>query len=74
MINWMAIHGNLSLALRHPKNYGPSRALVETILKILEGVFIERDFADEEDIDHIHKTEQNARRNQVERFKYYSPN
>lgn len=28
-IVWMAVHGNLCLALRHPSNTGPSRLLVQ---------------------------------------------
>lgn len=34
-ITWMAIHGNLCLALRHPSNTGPSRLLVKEFLNQL---------------------------------------
>jgi len=27
-IAWMAVHGNLQLALRHPRNTGPSREIM----------------------------------------------
>jgi len=32
---WMAIHGNLCLALRHPSNLGSSRALMEQFVRAL---------------------------------------
>lgn len=32
---WMAVHGNLCLALRHRSNVGPSRALMVTFVRAL---------------------------------------
>lgn len=32
LLMWMAVHGNLCLALRHPGNQGSSRALVEAFV------------------------------------------
>jgi len=38
---WMAIHGNLCLALRHPANLGPSRELVLGFVKNLGRLLVE---------------------------------
>jgi len=35
MFIWLAVHGNLCLALRHPENRGPSRPYVEQFVKQL---------------------------------------
>jgi len=35
LITWVAIHGNLCLALRHPENVGDSRKLVLNFVKEL---------------------------------------
>jgi len=32
---WMAVHGNLCLALRHPSNTGPSRQIVIRFVRAL---------------------------------------
>lgn len=74
MLNWMVIHGNMSLGLRHPKNNGPSKPIARAILRILEIKFIELGFADQEDLDVIHKTEQIAQKKQFTNIAYYCPN
>lgn len=38
---WMAVHGNLCLALRHRSNVGPSRALVERFVRALGDKLVE---------------------------------
>jgi len=35
MLTWLAVHGNLCLALRHSENRGPSRPHVEQFVKQL---------------------------------------
>lgn len=46
-ISWMAVIGNVVLALRHPKNVGPSRQVARDFCRALvtklqeEGVFTE---------------------------------
>lgn len=39
---WMAIHGNLSLALRHPQNTGASREYVEQFVDKLGQILVDR--------------------------------
>ena len=41
MTTWMAIHGNLCLALRHPGNRGPSRIRVISFTKQLGQFLVE---------------------------------
>lgn len=35
LLTWVAVHGNLCLALRHPKNFGASRPYVVNFVKVL---------------------------------------
>lgn len=48
---WMAVHGNLCLALRHPGNQGPSTDYVRKFVRVLgqllidKGVFTEAEIA-----------------------------
>lgn len=35
LITWVAVHGNLQLALRHPSNIGASRPMVEEFVREL---------------------------------------
>lgn len=53
---WLGIHGNTCLGLRHPENKGPSRALVISFLIKLEGMLLEESLLTPEDISYIHKT------------------
>jgi len=41
LLTWLAIHGNLCLALRHPANKGPSRPLVVNFTKQLGKKLVE---------------------------------
>lgn len=36
LLEILTVHGNLCLALKHPKNYGPSRRVIEHVLNELE--------------------------------------
>lgn len=42
LIQWVAVHGNLQLALRHPMNVGPSRAIVESFIEDLGAWLVEQ--------------------------------
>jgi hypothetical protein len=48
---WMAVHGNLQLALRHPANQGPSRAVVQNFVNALGALLVQSHIIDQEDID-----------------------
>lgn len=39
---WMAVHGNLSLALRHPDNRGASRGYVQDFARKLGRLLVEK--------------------------------
>jgi hypothetical protein len=41
LLTWMAVHGNLLLALRHPENTGESRQIVERFVEALGKRLIE---------------------------------
>lgn len=51
LLTWMAIHGNLSLALRHPQNKGPSRAYVAAFVKSLGQWLVEQNVLTQEELD-----------------------
>lgn len=62
VLYWMAVHGNLCLALRHPQNNGPSRASVIHSIELIESVLKDQGLMDQEDIDLVHQTEQDFNR------------
>lgn len=43
-LTWMAVHGNLCLALRHPDNRGASRERMITIIKDLGKLLVDSGF------------------------------
>jgi hypothetical protein len=51
LFTWMTVHGNLQLALRHPENVGPSRAVMENFVQSLEEILVRGGIIDQEDID-----------------------
>jgi hypothetical protein len=53
----MAVHGNLTLALRHPGNQGPSTQVVKNFVEALEAVLVRVGILDQEDIDKGHAME-----------------
>jgi len=57
---WLAIHGYLCLALRHPQTTGPSRQIALDLVGDLEAAFLSLGLLDQEDINLIHKVEQDA--------------
>lgn len=48
---WMAVHGNLCLALRHPQNAGASREYVEKFVRKLSALLVERGLITQSQID-----------------------
>lgn len=57
---WLAIHGYLCLALRHPQATGPTRQIALDLVQDLEAAFLAQGLLDQEDVDLIHKVEQDA--------------
>lgn len=58
---WLAVHGNLLLALRHPENAGSSRAMVEDVVSMLEGAFLDSGLLTEAQLLAMHRQEEEAR-------------
>jgi len=54
---WMAIHGNLCLALRHPSNVGESRDLVVDFVKRLGRLLVEWSVLTEEQLRYTERVE-----------------
>lgn len=51
LLTWMAVHGNLCLALRHPQNRGPSRSVILEFLTDLSNLIVERGLLTREQMD-----------------------
>ena len=56
-LDWLAVHGNVCLGLRHPNNIGPSRAMVEKFLADLEAELLACGLLSPADIAEIHQLE-----------------
>jgi hypothetical protein len=41
LLDWMAVHGNLCLALRHPQNQGETRALIVSMIHKLGTLLVD---------------------------------
>ena len=59
---WLAVHGNLCLSLRHPRNTGPSRKMVEHMVYAIEQALLVAGVLDQTDIDEVHGVEFDSRR------------
>jgi hypothetical protein len=57
LLEWMAIHGNLCLALRHPENSGGSRALVVKAIDQIGKLLVERGLLSQAEIDQATRIE-----------------
>lgn len=55
---WLAVHGNLLLALRHPGNDGLSRELVESVVAMLEGAFLDAGLMTDSQVELMHQQEE----------------
>jgi hypothetical protein len=64
-ITWMAVHGNLCLALRHPKNTGPSRQLIDDFLLQLGGYLVDAGVLTAEELAEAEGLEATERRRQL---------
>lgn len=56
-LTWLAIHGNLCLALRHPQNKGASRQLVINFVNHLGSKLVEWQVITIEELEAAHKLE-----------------
>ena len=48
---WMTVHGNLCLALRHPQNRGPSREACMNIVRKLSKAIVESGLLTQQEMD-----------------------
>ncbi len=60
MITWLAIHGNLCLALRHPNNAGPSRLKIIEAIQVLSGIIIAAGVMTQQEMDEANKFERQS--------------
>jgi hypothetical protein len=58
---WLGVHGNLLLALRHPENDGKSRTMVDDVVALLEGAFLDAGLLTEVQVERMHEQEDEAR-------------
>jgi hypothetical protein len=54
---WMAIHGNLCLALRHPENQGLSRSYTVAFVEKIGRLLVDRGLLTQEQLDHAQQVE-----------------
>jgi hypothetical protein len=57
VLTWMAIHGSLCLALRHPSYKGPSRKIVKKFCDSLGNSLVIWQALTPEQLELVHKTE-----------------
>lgn len=58
---WMAIHGNVLLALRHPHNTGPSSAVLRDFCDNLGNMLVETGLLTQAELDYTNKVEREHR-------------
>lgn len=58
LLTWLAIHGNLCLALRHPANRGGSRKLVVDFVRALGAKLVERRVLTQDQLENAFALEQ----------------
>lgn len=58
LLDWMTVHGNLCLALRHPQNKGESRALVVSMVYKLGTLLIKEGILTAEEMNMATRLEQ----------------
>ena len=58
LLDWMAVHGNLCLALRHPQNQGESRALVVGMIHKLGTLLVTYEILTAEEMNRATRLEQ----------------
>lgn len=66
LLSWMAVHGAICLALRHPRMSAPShrtsRAMLLAFIEGLETLMRERGLLTADEIHQVHRVEDDARR------------
>jgi hypothetical protein len=56
LLDWMAVHGNLCLALRHPQNQGESRALLVSMIHKLGRLLVDEGILTAEEMNRAART------------------
>jgi hypothetical protein len=59
-LEWMCIHGNLCLALRHPNNVGNPREITVSVAQVLARVIVESGLLTQAEMDNAHHVELEA--------------
>lgn len=57
LLDWMTVHGNLCLALRHPQNSGPSRATVVKMIHVLGKLLVDKGMLTQEELNFATRVE-----------------
>lgn len=55
---WLTVHGNLCLALRHPENTGPSRVLIVGMIYRIGKILVEGGVLTQEELNFATRVEQ----------------
>lgn len=66
LLEWLTVHGNLCLALRHPQNDGPSRATVVSMIHRIGKLLVEGGILTREELNFATRVEQDE--HGLERF------
>jgi hypothetical protein len=61
LLTWMAVHGNLLLALRHPHNVGLSGQRVQDFVCELGEMLVKEGLLSRAELDHVMKVESDVR-------------
>jgi hypothetical protein len=51
LLTWLAVHGNLCLALRHPANLGKSRERMVGLIRTISVLLVDSGFMTQEEMD-----------------------
>jgi hypothetical protein len=66
LLDWLAVHGNLCLAMRHPGNDGPSRSIVVSVIYRLGKVLVDEGILTPDELESATRLEVNE--HGLERF------
>ena len=66
LLDWMTIHGNLCLALRHPQNTGDSRAVLIAMVHRIGKMLVKGGMLTQAELDYATQVEQDQ--HGMERF------
>src|SRR5262245_16053585 len=62
LLDWMTVHGNICLGLRHAENQGPSRAYALAMRDRIADLLIQRGILTAEQIEHANAVESDVQR------------